>query len=123
HVYLHRLHSRALTRIGYVYLHVHAAARVDLPGSKAQVAVLELRITQSISEGVQRCARHVSITAVPVSRFDPVLLGWLVVVEGGQLTRTARYGDRQAAGGIEVPEQNIGHRFAPVLSRFPRLHD
>ena len=78
-----------------------------------QIREGELRIGEAVAERIQRLRVEVAVRAA--------LHG--VVRKGGQVVQALVEGDRQAAAGRELAEQQLRHGLAAVAAGVPVLHD
>src|SRR5579872_30278 len=113
-VKLNGFHSGAVSGIFDVNTYMRIAFGANLRRVNAKVAVLKLRIAQSVSERVERRAGHVNVPSLMLrpTTADPIGLRWFVIVIDRQLSRAARNGDGQTAAGVRIAEDHISHRFA-----------
>src|SRR5262249_34684575 len=72
-VELNGFHSRALAGVFNIHTHTSVSLCIDLRRVEVQVAILKLRVAQSVAKRIQRRARHVDIASgVTPATVDPV---------------------------------------------------
>src|SRR5438445_1344450 len=121
-VELNGLHSSPLPRVLDINAHMRIPVAANLCRIEAEIAVLKLRVTQSIPERIERCTGHIDITlGMGPTAVDPIRLRWSVVVICRQLSHTASNSDRQSATRVKVTKQDISHCLGPTFPRFPSL--
>ncbi len=89
------------------------AARGDSVVGAGEFAVGECGVTEAVAEGIERSALEVAVGAA-LHR---------VILEGRQLAYVLVKGDGEAAGGIVLAGESLGHGRAALFARIPGFED
>src|SRR5215469_2424611 len=100
--------------VGYIDADFCGAPGLDLRWLDAQAVELERRIAQPVTEGIERLTGAELVASI---------VGWLVIVEVGQVADGMRKGDGQFAAGTHVSKNHLSGGRTALFAQVPALEN